>query len=279
VEDALAEQQGSASQILPPAPLPRSAAAEAPCKICATPSPILDVVDFQKNCHESRGVSLPLSGRPVYYYRCPHCGFLFTCDFDRWTSEDFARFIYNGDYSVVDPDYAELRPRTNATALQAAFGDRLKGLKLLDFGGGNGLFAAILREAGLDATSFDPFGDKMATPPPDRQFDLVTAYEVFEHAVDPAGCLQEISRLLKPDGLLYFSTLINDGKDGRAGIGSRLTWWYASPRNGHIALHSRRSLTLLLRQLGFAFVSFNDLTHAGFRQLPSFASHLIKRVS
>jgi 2-polyprenyl-6-hydroxyphenyl methylase/3-demethylubiquinone-9 3-methyltransferase len=267
--------------MLPSVPLPLSAAPEAACKICATPSPLFDVVDFHKNCHESRGTSLRLSGRPVYYYRCPHCGFLFTCSFDRWTPEDFGRFIYDEEYSIVDPDYAERRPRLNATSLRALFGERLKGLRLLDFGGGNGLFTAMLRENGLDATSFDPFDSKAAasSTASGGQFDLITAYEVFEHVVDPAGCMQEIDRLLKPDGLLYFSTLINDGENGRAGLGGRLTWWYASPRNGHIALHSRRSLSLLLRRFGFALVSFNESTHAGFRQLPAFADHIIKRVS
>jgi hypothetical protein len=34
-----------------------------------------------------------------------------------------------------------------------------------------------------------------------------------------------------------FSTLLSDGN---IKLGQKLTWWYASPRNGHISLFSRR---------------------------------------
>jgi SAM-dependent methyltransferase len=275
-EQPLAEQVGPASP--PSAPLPLSADPETRCKICDAASPLLDVVDFHKNCHEVLGRSLRLSGRPVYYYRCPDCGFLFTCSFDQWTPEDFARFIYNEDYAALDPDYAEVRPRQNLTIIQSMFGERLKPLRLLDYGGGSGAFASLLRENGCAAESFDPFGGNVAAalPASGERFDIVTAFEVFEHVADPVGCLHEIDRLLKPDGLLLISTRINDGKEGRAGIGPRLTWWYASPRNGHIALHSRRSLTLLLRRFGYHCASLGDDYHFGFRQVPAFANHVIK---
>jgi 2-polyprenyl-6-hydroxyphenyl methylase/3-demethylubiquinone-9 3-methyltransferase len=277
----LAEQDGPVSEISalsPSAPLPRSAAPETACKICAAASPLFDVVDFHKNCHEPLGTSLRLSGRPVYYYRCPDCGFLFTRSFDAWRPEEFSQSIYNGDYQTIDPDYAEVRPRHNANTLQSLFGERLKALRLLDFGGGNGGLAKLLRESGCAADSFDPFGSDGAVtlPAATDRYDVVTAFEVFEHVADPVACLTEIDRLLKPDGLLLISTRINDGKEGKASIGPRLTWWYASPRNGHIALHSRRSLRLLLWKFGFHCASLGDDCHFGFRQVPAFASHMIK---
>lgn len=277
----MAGQDGPVSEISeqpPQAPLPLSAAPETACKICAAVCPLFDVVDFNKNCHEALGTSLRLSGRPVYYYRCPDCGFLFTRSFDAWRPEEFAQFIYNGDYQTLDPDYAEMRPRQNANILQSLFGERLKALRLLDFGAGNGGLARLLRENGCAADSFDPFGNDGArslSAVIDR-YDIVTAFEVFEHVADPVACLAEIDRLLRPDGLLLISTRVNDGKEGKAGIGPRLTWWYASPRNGHIALHSRRSLMLLMQKFGFHFGSFNDDLHVALRQVPAFASHIVK---
>ena len=276
----MTEQDGPASPITAPprsAPLPLSAPPETACKICAAASPLFDVVDFHKNCHEALGTVLRLSGRPVYYYRCPDCGFLFTRSFDDWRPEDFAQFIYNRDYQTLDPDYAEIRPQHCARLLEDLFGERLKALRLLDFGGGSGSLARLLRESGCAAASIDPFGDNAATSPPAAggRYDIVTAFEVFEHVADPVGCLQEIDRLLEPDGLLLVSTRINDGDEGRASIGPPLSWWYASPRNGHIALHSRRSLRLLLGRFGFHCASLGDDYHFGFRQVPAFASHLI----
>lgn len=40
---------------------------------------------------------------------------------------------------------------------------------------------------------------------PDRSVDFVFSFSVFEHIPDPAKCLQEISRVLKPGGVCYTS--------------------------------------------------------------------------
>ena len=37
---------------------------------------------------------------------------------------------------------------------------------------------------------------------PDKHFDVVTLWHVLEHMRDPAGCLQEIHRILKDSGVL-----------------------------------------------------------------------------
>lgn len=256
------------------APVPLSADPTTSCKICSAICPLFDVVDFHKSCNEGR---LPVSGRPVYYYRCPNCGFLFTRSFDRWKPEEFSQFVYNQEYAAVDPEYSGARAKRNSANFLSMFGNRLQSLRLLDFGGGSGVFAACLRESGCSAESFDPFDGSSAPPTDGQRFDIVTAFEVFEHVVDPTRCLQDIDRLLKPDGLLAISTRVNDGKEGLQQIGQRLNWWYASPRNGHISLHSKRSLTLLLQQAGLHRASWGDDLHFGFRQVPAFAAHLIAR--
>ena len=39
-----------------------------------------------------------------------------------------------------------------------------------------------------------------------RRFDVVTAFEIIEHTLDPAAFLDDIGRVLTPDGLLVLST-------------------------------------------------------------------------
>ncbi len=58
----------------------------------------------------------------------------------------------------------------------------------------------------------------------------------------------DLSALLKDDGIVIFSTLLSDGNVAER---QRLTWWYASPRNGHISLYSRDSLEHLAARGGF----------------------------
>src|SRR4051794_23463028 len=91
------------------------------CKCCGSMAALYDVVDFHKNCEIYRRKVLDASGVPIYYYRCPTCQFLFTTAFDRFTLEDFHRYIYNNDYMLVDPDYQESRPRSNAAWLGSLF--------------------------------------------------------------------------------------------------------------------------------------------------------------
>lgn len=44
---------------------------------------------------------------------------------------------------------------------------------------------------------------------PDHHFDAVCCLEVLEHTVDPFAAIQELRRILKPDGLLLISAPLN----------------------------------------------------------------------
>src|SRR5579884_2308696 len=124
------------------------AALSRPCKVCAGPAVLFGVVDFHKSGDELRQAPLPLSGIPIYYYRCPACGFLFTTAFDTFSDDDFRRHIYNEGYARVDPDYADLRPRGNAQMLAGMF-PQARNLRVLDYGGGNGRLAQYLSQRGF----------------------------------------------------------------------------------------------------------------------------------
>jgi SAM-dependent methyltransferase len=105
----------------------------------------------------------------------------------------------------------------------------------------------------------------------DRRFDLVTCFETLEHMPDPTRGAADIAALLKPDGLLLFSTLVQPADFDAQGM----QWWYIGPRNGHVTLHSRASLTALWAGQGLQLASFNDNMHTAFRTLPPFAQHLM----
>jgi SAM-dependent methyltransferase len=255
------------------APLrPASPQAKA-CKICGADAALYGVIDFNRSCEEARGRYLPLSGIAVYYRRCGACGLLFTDCFDDWSDADFQRHIYNGDYAVIDPDYAERRPTSNAALLAQLFGNDKGRLRVLDYGGGSGKVASLLRGNGFLATeTYDPFTPEFARLP-DGKFELVTCFETLEHLPDPKrGAAAIASRLAEP-GLVLFSTLVQPADFDK----QKMNWWYIGPRNGHISLFSRQALTALWQQHGFAIGSFNDDLHVAFRTMPDFASHLLRR--
>lgn len=239
------------------------------CQVCGGPSPALDVVDFNKSCEEQRGKFLPLCGEPVYYHLCPSCGFCFAPQFAQWSLVDFERKIYNDSYVEVDPDYVEMRPRASAQHLIAMFGNRPPRLRHLDYGGGQGLLSRILVDAGWQSKSFDPLVDRKIAVESLGRFDLISAFEVFEHVPDVQQLMATLTSLLEPNGIVMFSTLLSDGN---LAPHRRIDWWYASPRNGHISLFSRASLILLCQQAGFHFGSFSDGFHLFWKTVPPWAA-------
>jgi tetratricopeptide (TPR) repeat protein/SAM-dependent methyltransferase len=251
-----------------PAFLPVESPAPAACKICGGASELLGVVDFHKSCVEAQGKRLRLSGIPVYYRRCGRCGFVFTGAFDRWTEAEFAARIYNRDYGLVDPDFAETRPANNARLLMEAFAGSRDSISILDYGGGSGRLGEILRREGFNAATYDPFSEHRM--PPEGRFDLMTCFEVMEHAPQPLETLRAMDGLLKEDGLILFSTLLQPKDFDQRG----LSWWYVGPRNGHCSLYSAEALVQLFASVGMTVASWNEALHLAYRRVPAFAAHL-----
>jgi SAM-dependent methyltransferase len=242
------------------------------CSICNAPCSLLDVVDFNKSCEEDRGKFLTLSGIPVYYAICNHCGFCFAPEIAAWNIDEFAAKIYNDDYALIDPDCIENRPKAIAANLMAMFGERAQHFKHLDYGGGSGLLSNTLNKSNWQSTSYDPFFDKHIEIDQLGKFDLITATEVFEHVPSPRQLMTNLRSLLSPNGVIWFSTLLSDGYLHE---NERLSWWYASPRNGHISLFSRKSLAILAHINQFNLYSFSANSHAMFTNVPSWMAHLI----
>lgn len=91
--------------------------------------------------------------------------------------------------------------------------------RLLDYGSGAGHFVRAQRRNGWDAMALDPYNpgsdqaDKVRFAPdgsvqllyPDNHFQAVTLWYVIEHVPDPVGVLQELHRVLSPDGVLLLA--------------------------------------------------------------------------
>ena len=240
-----------------------------PCKVCGSPAAPFGAVDFARDCNVLSGKPVPLAGIPIGYHRCATCGLIFTVAFDRFTPDEFRTHIYNDGYPAVDPDYLERRPRANASMIQTIFGASPQ-LRILDYGGGNGLLCRVLRENGFaNAFSFDPF-DAGSASRPDGKFELIACFEVLEHTPTPRQTLVDMTSFLAPGGIILASTLLQPDNIGEVGM----SWWYIAPRNGHVTLYSRPALEALIARAGLRMASFNDSFHLFFSTVPPFAKHL-----
>jgi len=240
---------------------------------------VLDTLDFNKSCGPAVIMDFDQSCSPMphpsgakFAYCLCACGFCFCPEIAAWSPEQFEAHIYNHDYALVDPDYLLARPRANAEFLAQLFGIYGKRIRHLDYGGGEGSLAHRLKGRAWKSTSYDPFVNKGVSPESLGKFDLITAFEVFEHVPDPQVLMKSLAELLRPNGVILFSTLLSDGQIHQ---GQKLDWWYAAPRNGHISLYSRNSLYLLAQQHGFSLASRDAGLHIMHTTLPDWAAPLI----
>jgi hypothetical protein len=232
--------------------------------VCGALAPLHGVVDFNKSCELARGIALPLLGLAIWYHRCPDCGFTFTRQFDDFTIEDWTREVYNDGYLAVDPDYAGARAERNAPlvrtiAAQLSLTDPqmaailIARRRMLDYGSGAGILTTLLLDLPIDAAAWDPFG---AQERPMGQFELVTAFEVFEHTPTPIATAKDALGFVRAGGALLFSTLTIDELPPHD-----VSHWYIAPRNGHVSIHSTRSLDRLFGDLGWRVQHLNANVH------------------
>jgi SAM-dependent methyltransferase len=230
------------------------------CTICRGSSRLAGVADFNKsgNDHFEGRAMFPVSGIEVRYHRCIDCGFLFTDHFAQWEPAEFSRRIYNDDYLLADPPFADERPEKLSHFLAEALGQDHRELSILDYGGGAGALERKLRGHGfVNLRTFDPHHPSNAAPP-EQPVALVTAFEVLEHVWDQHALAKQVSSLLAPDGCLVFSTLLQPTDPTDA------SWWYACPRNGHMSLHTARSLECLFSNVALRLHSLTDELHIAF---------------
>lgn len=95
-------------------------------------------------------------------------------------------------------------------------------------------------------------GDLLASPFSEKQFDVVTLWDVLEHTHTPLTILQKARILLKENGLLAFSIPAIHSVDaelfGRYWIG------YDAPR--HLYVFGGETLLLLLIEAGFSLTGY-----------------------
>lgn len=179
-----------------------------------------------------------------------------------------------GSGSLEQPDYWWYRAR--AQLLQSALGDYLgQPERVLDVGSADGPSVGWMRGAHQRvAIDVDPRGlqagggvcaSALALPFPDGTFDVVGAFDVLEHCEPEKQAIDELARVLAPDGRLLISV-----------PAYQWAWSDHDVAAGHYRRYTERRLVEVVRGAGLVVLRS---THAFGAVFPFFAAErLLRRV-
>jgi hypothetical protein len=190
----------------------------------------------------------------VAYYQCGTCGFVQT-DEPAWLAEAYAEAINRSDVGIVRRN---LTLAVQSSVIIAAFFDPHQ--KFIDFGGGYGLLVRLMRDRGYDFYHFDAHCANLFARGLDAdavgsgQYELLTAFEVFEHLPDPAAA---VGSMLSYSSSILFSTELVSVPAPQPDA-----WWYYGLDHGqHISFFTPESLRILAGRFGLNLYTNNRSLH------------------
>lgn len=193
------------------------------CKICN-----FDSAPFER--------SIILNKYDVQYYSCDHCGFIQT-ETPYWLEEAYSSAIARSDIGLIGRN---VKLTNFCSALIPVFYGK-RG-PFLDYGGGNGMFVRMMRDRGFefywqDRYSPNQFAEGFEIPQ-DKKIDLITAFELFEHLLQPLETIEDMFRC--SDTIIFSTRLLPRWQAVPS------DWWYFTPDTGqHISLYSKESLEVI----------------------------------
>jgi Methyltransferase domain len=208
------------------------------CRICSSLS-------------QERFRSKILSKYEIFYYACGNCGFLQT-DEPFWLEESYSDPINFSDTGIL---LRTLGLAEIASVIIYFLFD--KNARYLDFGGGYGLFTRRMRDIGFDFFWWDKYTTNLFATGFEYgegtgDIELITAFETFEHFVDP---IKEIETLLSiSKNILLTTDLLPDP------VPQPSDWYYYGLEHGqHISFYSLKTLQFIAKKYGLYLYSFRPV--------------------
>ncbi|MEG4068173.1 glycosyltransferase [Microcoleus sp. Pol11C2] len=190
----------------------------------------------------------------VDYFQCSNCGFVQTEE-PYWLDEAYSQPIASSDVGLAFRNLSFSQITQNL--LFNFFNHQSR---FLDYGGGYGLFVRLMRDAGFDFYWLDKFCQNIFSQgfeidaAANNQFELVTAFEVFEHLVHP---IDELEILLKKSRNILLSTELLPESNPKPD-----EWWYYVLHEGqHVSLYTAKALSIIATKFNLNFYSNGSSLH------------------
>lgn len=183
--------------------------------------------------------------RVVSYYECSSCWYVQTESPD-WLDRAYSSAINNCDTGIM------ARNQSNVGLILATLSvlDKLNGT-VVDCAGGYGILVRLLRDRGVNALWSDPYCKNLLALGFEHESggaELVTAFEAFEHFVDP---LVEVEKLFSISPNLLISTSLIPTPTPKPD-----EWWYYGLDHGqHIGFFRLQTLQFIAQKFKKHLVS------------------------
>lgn len=193
----------------------------------------------------------------VQYFECPQCDFV-QSEEPYWLDESYSSAINEEDTGIMMRNIQSC----NVVLATLLLLGKTKG-KVVDYAGGYGILVRLLRDEGVDAFWYDRYCENLVS----RGFEfsgdtaeLVTAFEAFEHFVEP---MQELDSIFEISKNILFSTLLipqpAPPKD---------QWWYYGFEHGqHISFFRVKTLRFIAKKYDKVLIS-DGFSHHLFTDAP-----------
>lgn len=191
---------------------------------------------------------------PADYLQCKSCGFVQTSD-PHWLNEAYSSAITSLDIGLLDRN---IWLREQVTHIIDAFFPEAK--IFLDYAGGYGAFTRMMRDRGFNFFRQDPYCENIfakhfdLTDVNGHRFDVLTAFEVFEHFADP---MPELEKMLSFSRNIIFSTVLLPADKKQIE-----DWWYIAEETGqHVAFYSEKTLEFMAAKHGLKYYTNHNNLH------------------
>jgi 2-polyprenyl-3-methyl-5-hydroxy-6-metoxy-1,4-benzoquinol methylase len=192
----------------------------------------------------------------IDYFQCDDCNFIQT-EKPYWLNESYSNAIASTDIGLLN--------RNNyfqniASFIITSYFDCNS--KFLDYAGGYGVFVRLMRDNGFNFYRQDMYCENIFAKyfdisdcNPTDKFELITAFEVFEHLTNP---IEEIGKIFEKSDALLFSTELQPKNK----MNSTKDWWYFAEETGqHISFYTIKSLEIIAAKMNCNLYSNNTNLH------------------
>jgi len=132
---------------------------------------------------------------------------------------------------------------------------------VLEFGCGPGpVLAQLLQQQGFEVDLYDPYF-YCNQDWRNKEYDIITATEVFEHLSNPHKNLRQLCNVLKPDAILALMTHFHPGHK------TFCQWWYRRDPT-HISFYSKSSLCWIERNFPLSMIFSDDIKTVTLKKTP-----------